>query len=285
MNSITAIILTKNEEKNIEKCISSIKKHVERIIVVDSGSLDSTVKLAESMGAEVVLNPFKYYADQFNWAIDNNKITSEWILRIDADEEFTEKLWNEIKLVINERKKDVNGITIEAWLYFMGKKLNYGASKKRKMMLFKNGIGRIEDRKRDAHSIIEEGYSVSMSEKFIHYDFKSLNEFVDRYNYYAKRETEDYIDYISNGKNSELKTDEVIQRTRKKKFGIYYKAPKFLRAWLWFMYNYLYKKGFLDGIEGFLFHFLECYWYRILVDAKILEANLHIKESLKNEKN
>lgn len=56
-----------------------------------------------------------------------------------------------------------------------------------------------------------------------------------------------------------------------KKYGIYYKAPKYIRAWMWFLYNYLIRFGFLDGKEGFLFCYFECYWYRMLVDAKIYE--------------
>lgn len=58
------------------------------------------------------------------------------------------------------------------------------------------------------------------------------------------------------------------------KFGLYYKMPKFIRAWMWFVYNYYFRLGFLDGKEGYIYHFLECYWYRYLVDAKIYEYEI-----------
>ncbi len=163
---------------------------------------------------------------------------------------------------------DVTGVTMEATLYFMGRAINHGIPKKRKLMLFKTGIGRIEDRRRDAHTEISSGRSVRIKPRFIHRDFKDLTSYIDRYNLYATRETLDYLSYADTGVGS----DEAIQRTRKKKFGIYYKAPMFLRAILWFIFNYIFRGGFLDGKEGYIFHFLECYWYRMLVDAKIMEA-------------
>lgn len=271
MADLTAIVLTKNESKNIVACLESIKGFAERVVVVDSGSTDNTVELARDHGADVFNNKFDYYAQQFNWGIDNTCITTKWILRLDADERFTPELCDEAELLMKKHENDdVNGITMEAWLYFLGKRLKYGASKKRKLMIFKRGIGRIEDRKRDAHTVISRGKSVATKERFIHHDFKDVDNFISKYNYYATREMEDYIEY-KNGVSGDIYTDEKIRSTRKKKFGIYYKAPKFLRARLWFVYNYYFRLGFLDGKEGYIFHYFECYWYRYLVDAKIYE--------------
>lgn len=79
MNDITAIILTKNEEVNIKRCIESIIGLADRIVVVDSGSTDSTVEIAKSMGAEIFKHePFEHYAKQFNWALDNVNIKTKW---------------------------------------------------------------------------------------------------------------------------------------------------------------------------------------------------------------
>lgn len=271
MADITAIILTKNESQNIGACLDSIKDFASRIVVIDSGSTDSTVELAKSLGADVYYNEFEYYAKQFNWGIDNTNITTKWVLRLDADERFTPALCKEAKLLMEKHAEDdVNGITMEAWLYFLGKRLNYGVSKKRKLMIFKRGIGRIEDRKRDAHTILSKGSSASLKERFLHHDFKDINSFISKYNWYATREMQDYIAY-KQGNSGEIQTDKKIQSTRKKKFGLYYKAPMFIRAWLWFIYNYFFRLGFLDGKEGFIFHYFECYWYRYLVDAKIFE--------------
>jgi len=274
MADLTAIILTKNESINIVDCINSIKGLAERIVVVDSGSTDNTVELAKELGADVYTHPFEFYAAQFNWALDNTNITTKWVLRLDADERFTPKLCEEAKIMMERHANDdVNGFTLEAWFFFMGKCLKHGGSKKRKLMIFKNGIGRIEDRKRDAHTILSKGTSIALKEKFLHYDFKDLSDYIGKYNLYATREMQDYIAYLQ-GASPDINTDRKIQKTRKMKFGLYYKMPKFIRAWMWFVYNYYFRLGFLDGKEGYIYHFLECYWYRYLVDAKIYEYEI-----------
>jgi len=274
MADLTAIILTKNESINIVDCINSIKGLAERIVVVDSGSTDNTVELAKELGADVYTHPFEYSAAQFNWALDNTNITTKWVLWLDADERFTPKLCEEAKIMMERHANDdVNGFTLEAWFFFMGKCLKHGGSKKRKLMIFKNGIGRIEDRKRDAHTILSKGTSIALKEKFLHYDFKGLSDYIGKYNLYATREMQDYIAYLQ-GASPDINTDRKIQKTRKMKFGLYYKMPKFIRAWMWFVYNYYFRLGFLDGKEGYIYYFLECYWYRYLVDAKIYEYEI-----------
>ena len=87
MTDITAIILTKNEEVNIERCIKSLNGVVDRICVVDSGSTDHTIEIAKNLGAEIFNHePFNHYAAQFNWALDNVGVKTTWVYRIDADE-------------------------------------------------------------------------------------------------------------------------------------------------------------------------------------------------------
>ncbi|MBU8915090.1 glycosyltransferase family 2 protein [Bacillus sp. FJAT-29953] len=278
MADITAVVLTKNESRNISNCINSIKTLVDRVVVVDSGSTDNTVEIARNLGADVYEHPFENYARQFNWGLDNTNISTKWVIRIDADEQFTPQLCKEIEENIKlHENDDINGFTLEAWLYFMEKKLNYGGTKKRKLMVFKNGIGRIEDRKMDEHTILTEGKSIALKERFLHYDFKNLDYFISKYNWYATREMQDYYIHIESSDSEQsserILVDKKIQQTRKKKFHLYYKAPLFIRAFLLFIINYIIKLGFLDGKEGFIYHFLHTFWYRMLVDAKIYEQS------------
>lgn len=263
--------MTKNEEKNIVDCLKSMQGFAKRCVVIDCGSTDCTIELAKEYGADVYSHEFEYYAKQFNWGIDNCDIDTEWIIRLDADERFPVDLTTEIeKLIKDNRDKPMNGITIEANLYFLGRCMKHGIRNKRKMMMFKKVCGRIEDRRRDAHSVISEGYNVSTKHRFIHYDFKDIDSYIKKYNWYATREMQDYIDFV-NGAGININTDKEILKQRKKKFGMYYKAPIFLRCWVWFLYNYIIRRGFLDGKEGLVFAFLECYWYRFVVDSKIYE--------------
>ena len=274
MADLTAIILTRNEEKNLEACIRSVQGFCKRICVVDSFSTDQTVQIAEKLGADVFQRAFSFYADQFNWGIDHCGITTKWILRLDADERFTPEVCEKCEELMLEHADDsVNGIVIESDFYFMGKVMRHGGSKKRKIMVFKAGIGRIEDRKRDAHTILREGRTVSIKEHFEHYDFKDLTSYISRYNWYSIRELQDYLAYKENGQY-DVNTDPQLKAHRKKKFTVYYRAPMFLRAWLWFVYKYYFRLGFLDGREGYIYCFFENYWYRFLVDAKIYEQQL-----------
>lgn len=274
MIDATAIIMTKNEEKNIVDCLRSMNGFAKRCVVIDCGSTDRTIELAKELGASVYTHEFEYYAKQFNWGIENCDIDTEWIIRLDADERFPKELNQELEQLINENKdKPMNGITIEADLYFLGRCMKHGIRNKCKMMMFKRSCGKIEDRRRDAHSIISEGYSVMAKHHFVHYDFKDIDNYIKKYNWYATREMMDYVDFL-NGQDAIINTDKHILAQRKKKFGLYYKAPMFFRCWAWFLYNYIGRLGFLDGKEGLVFAFLECYWYRFVVDAKILEYKI-----------
>ena len=270
MPDITAIILTRNEEKNIQRCLQSIRGLCRRMIVVDCGSTDQTVALARENGAEVLYHEFEYYARQFNWGLDNANIDTQWVIRIDADEQFPPELCEEIaRECAAHAQDDVNGMTLEATYFFLGRALTHG-SKKRKLMVFKYGLGRIEDRRRDAHTVLSQGRSIALKSRFLHYDFKDLDNFIARYNWYATREAMDYMDY-RRGRRDAATDDPEIQKKRQRKYGIYYKCPKFHRAIWWFIFNYFFRGGFLDGKEGFIYHVLSSFWYRFTVDAKIYE--------------
>ena len=141
-------------------------------------------------------------------------------------------------------------------------------------MLFKTGIGRIENRKMDEHTILSNGTSIYAKQRFIHYDFKDMTHWINKMNWYATREMQDYYEF-KEGKDSDInEKDAKIKSTRKKKFGIYYRFPMFFRSWLLFVYYYIFRLGFLDGKEGFVYHWMYHRWYRALVDAKILEQKI-----------
>lgn len=275
MIDVTVVVLTKNEEVNLPDCLTSVKDFAKRVIVVDSESTDRTVDIAKQMGAEVYIHAFETHARQFNWALDHTNITTKWTFRLDADERMTPELAKELEQLTEQHADDeVNGVTMEAWLYFLGKKIRYGCHNKRKLMLFKTGFGRSEDRRIDEHTVLSSGHSVYAKNRFIHYDFKGMTNWIDKMNWYATRELEDYLEYTQ-GKVTELDNDDAaIAGNRKKKFGFYYKLPLFIRSWMLFIYNYVFRLGFLDGKEGFVYHWMYHRWYRSLVDAKILEHQL-----------
>jgi glycosyltransferase involved in cell wall biosynthesis len=275
MADVTAIILTLNEEKNIEECIKSIQPIVKRIVVVDSFSTDNTVALARSLGAEVLQNKWVNYSTQFIYALEHANVQTKWVLRIDADERFTKRSAEELERLTSEHDQDnVNGIVVRFEVNFMGKRLRHGGIYPLKVLrVFKTGKAKIEVRNMDEHMTLTEGKSVEMKNDCLHQDFKSLHDWIDKHNKYSDREVLDYFNREEAQDSSSLSKGARFKRFVK--FKIYYKLPMGMRAHLYYWYRYYFKLGFLDGKEGKIFAFLQAYWYRFLVDAKIHERRIN----------
>ena len=262
MSDITVIILTKNEEKNIEACITSAKRIAKRILIVDSGSTDKTVEIAKANGAETYYHEWPGYAAQFNWALDNCNIETTWVFRLDADERISEELAREIERKLGSAdSKEVDGYEMRWRIYFMKKWIRHGGTHKPYFLrLFRYGKGRIEGLM-DEHAVVT-GAVEKLNGDLIHYDYKGLDEWLNKHIAYTHRELLMYAELLSDN-NTESK--------QKKKRGFYYRLPLFLRARLYYWYRYYFQLGFLDGREGKIFIYLQAYWYRFLVDAKIYE--------------
>lgn len=270
MADLTTIILTFNEEKNIANAINSVKNLSKRIVVVDSYSTDKTVEIAESLGAEVIQHPFENQAQQFIYAINNLTINTQWIMRLDADEMISNDAAREIEdICLINKNTDINGIVVRFEVNFLGKKLRHGGIYPfRKMIVYKKDKGYMEDRAMDEHIVLKEGKSVELKHDSYHRDYKDLNAWIDKHNKYSSREVKDYFSN-TNKESKQLNKSAKIKRFIK--FNFYYKLPLGTRAHLYYLYRYYFKMGFLDGKEGKIFAFMQAYWYRFLVDAKILE--------------
>lgn len=266
---LTVIILTKNEEKNIEDCIASVVEIAKRIIVVDSYSDDQTVKIASKMNAEIYQHKFETHARQFMYAVNISNITTKWILKLDADERMTEETRNELVQLCNKNSNtDINGIILRFKKNFLGKDLYHGGVYPwKKLSCYKTDHGFIEDRAMDEHIVLKQGKSITMKNDCLHLDFKNLEFFINKHNWYSSKETSEYFK-LNNTKNS----NEKVNIKTWIKNSIYYKLPIGMRAHFYYIYRYYFKLGFLDGKEGKIYAFMQAYWYRYLVDAKIYEC-------------
>jgi len=261
--SITAIIMTLNEEKNLSSCLDSIQDLCEFIYVVDSGSTDDTKQIAHKYGAEFVFNEFKTHATQFNWALKSLPIHTKWVLRLDADERLSEQLSHEIRETLSSALPDeLNGFVLKLRTIFMGRFLRHGGVYPfRKLLLFKFGYASMQDKAMDEHIQLNSGYSREFKHDGFHYDFKSLDYFIKKHNWYAQKEVYEFE-----------KSKEQTRLNSKRR--LYYRFPLFLRAKLYFIYRYYFRFGFLDGKEGKIFHTLQGYWYRFLIDSIIYERSI-----------
>ena len=277
MANLTIIILTKNEEQNLEKCIKSFKDIAKRIIVVDSYSEDTTVELAKSLGAEVFEHSFENHAAQFNWALENVDINTEWVMKVDADEEFSEELADEIEEKLDNLPKEVNGVILRRKVYFMGRWLKHGGKYPELLLrIFRVGYGMSEMKMMDEHLIITDGDVVEFDNDFSDNNNKSLEWWINKHNWYSNKEVLDHQMKADEANNKESigETSASFQAKIKRfiKNHGYYSLPKFLRAHMYFFYRYYIRLGFLDGTEGKIYTFLQAYWYRFLVDAKMYEC-------------
>lgn len=277
MVDLTIIILTKNEEQNLKKCISSFKNVASKVVIVDSYSTDKTAELAESLGAEVYKHPFESHAEQFNWALNHVSIETEWVMKIDADEEFTPELAEEIDKRLDKISPDITGIILRRRVYFMGRWIKHGGRYPELLLrIFRKGHGMSEMKFMDEHIVVTDGSVVTFKNDLIDNNNKSLEWWIGKHNWYSNKEVLDRQMTLEKQAGANLEKGRTSSGQAKVKRivknGGYYNLPKFFRAHLYYMYRYYIKLGFLDGPEGKIFHFLQAYWYRFLVDAKLYEC-------------
>lgn len=276
-NSIAAVILTKNEEKHIVRCLESLKGVCEDIVVVDCFSEDRTEELAKEHGARVMKHPWKNYATQFNFGVYECGITADWIWRIDADELLEGDLGRAVKEAVNSCCDDVHGIYVRKRIDFMGRPLLHGGwYPSYHLKVFRRGHGDCENRWMDEHIRLFDGRAITVEVgNQVDANLNDLTWWTEKHNGYATREMADMLmmEYGMDAAGQEVVpkffgTEEQRKRWLKVK---YIKAPLFVRPFVNFLLRYVLKGGFLDGKEGFVWHILQGFWYRMLVDAKIFE--------------
>lgn len=277
MNNISVIILTHNEALHIERCIRNLKPIAQDIFIIDSFSTDDTVKIAESLGATVYQRPWKNYADQFQWGIDNCPIKTDWTMRMDADEYLEQDLIDEIISKFSNLPNDINGIYLKRRHYFLGRWIKHGDRYPLTLLrIWKTGQAHIENRWMDEHIVLNSGNHLIFSNDFVDDNLNSVEWFIEKHNRYASREMIDILNqkYQLFTRDNSIEEADSTQAKLKRlaKQNLYNKLPLFVRPLLYFAYRYFFRFGFLDGKEGFAYHFMQGLWYRCLVDLKCLEA-------------
>lgn len=281
MLNISAIILTYNEEIHIERCLTNAQKYAKEIFVVDSFSTDRTVEIAKKFGAKVYQNTWTNYSVQFNWALQNLPVTTEWVWRQDADEYLSEELIEELHQQISSVPDEVNGFTAPCLRIFMGKYIRHGIIPLILLRLFRIKYATCEKRFMDEHIQISAGIIKELKAPFYDDNLNGLTWWTAKHNGYATREAIDLLmtEYGMH-ENSLSNAGEHTISVRNKKLK-YIKLPLFWRAFAFFVFRYIFRLGFLDGKEGFLWHFLQGFWYRALADAKVyeLKKRFHFNEA------
>ena len=273
---LSVVILAFNEELHIERSINSAKLISDSIYVVDSFSSDKTRSIAERLGVHCLLRRFDSHAEQFNWALGEID-PCEWVVRIDSDEYFTDELVCSIKKCVSVDNNSLNGFSFKRRIYFLGKAINYGGVFPVEVVrMFRYGLGKVENRLMDEHILVE-GEVGTLEGEIIDDNKSSLTWWINKHNRYSSLEAlEMYFEKKSHSSHLKLSGPTAFRRRLK---TIYQNIPIYIRTTLLFVYRYIVRVGFLDGFHGFIFHFYQGYWYRLLVDTKfylLIEANINL---------
>jgi glycosyltransferase involved in cell wall biosynthesis len=271
---MTAVVLTRNEHHNLPACLKSVAGRVASIVVVDSFSSDDTVEIARSFGARVHQREWKNYADQFQWALDHTEIKTPWILRLDADERWTDEGFDALAPLLDERT--VSGVNVRMRIFFMGRFLRHGGLYPNAFLRVFRAGARIEQRWMDEHIQVD-GSVVSPQIDVIEANYdrqENIGLWTTKHNVYSTREAIDLL--IARWGLREIDTIADVRggRTARKRWmkeRVYARMPLFVRPFMYAGYRYILRLGFLDGLPGFVFCVLQAFWYRFLVDVKVMQ--------------
>lgn len=280
---IAAIVLTLNEAQHLPRCLASIADVVDQVLVVDSGSSDDTVNIAAAHRARVLQHPFVMYATQFNWALTQLEPDVDWVLRIDADEYLTPALVADIRERLPRLGPHVHGVYCDRRMTFQRRLIRFGGVfPVRVLRLFRYGRGQCEYRWMDEHIHVA-GQVVHFNGELIDDNMNPLTWWTDKHNRYASREAVDLLNLEYGFGRADAAAcaggGGVQGRGLKRwlKESVYARLPGGFRAFAYFFYRYVLRLGFLDGRAGASFHFLQGFWYRYLVDAKVSEVRRYMR--------
>jgi glycosyltransferase involved in cell wall biosynthesis len=284
---ISVIVPVRNEARNLPRCLRSLTG-VGEVYVIDSESTDDTVQIAQSHGAKVV--QFHYaggWPKKRQWAMDTLPLAYDWILLLDADEVLTPELVEEIRRAVQNQA--VNGYSIRLQMYFLGRVLRHCDASFWKLSLFRKGRGRFECRLKDQDAsmadieihehVVVDGPTAELSNTLVHHNVDSLSRYILKHNAYSNWEARVLLKPEGDSNSEEVSADlfgTQAQRRRWLKRNLY-RMPG--SPVLLFLYRYLIRLGFLDGVPGLIycaFQAVQMFYSK----AKIYE----LKHELKHER-
>jgi glycosyltransferase involved in cell wall biosynthesis len=270
---LSVVVLTFNEERNLASCLESVAGWAARVVVVDSGSTDRTLAIAARFGAEVVSHPFESHARQWQWALSTLPLATEWVLAIDADQSLTPELKEEIASVLP--RWSAPGSPVGAYInrrqIFRGRWIRHGGYYPKYLLkLFRRDVVTLDEGDVVDHHFVVAGPTAVLRGDLVedNRNEADIAVWIDKHNRYAagqaREEQARWGDGAPGGKRGSAfgsPDDRTLWRKR-----IWNRLPLYIRPFGYFFYRYVIRFGFLDGKEGFIFHFMQAFWYRLLVD-------------------
>jgi len=274
-SNIEVVMIVRDEEVNVPHSIGSVIGWADRVWVVDSGSTDRTCEIARTLGAEVVSREWLGYARQKNWAIDTLAIEAPWILILDADESVTPELREQLLAIAARPVAEVqeSAFHINRFFVFLGGVIRHcGYYPSWNVRFFKRGRARYEEREVHEH-MVADGPVGFVHADLEHNDRRPLEHHIAKHNRYSSMEARAIFaerSSVSQGLPARF-LGGPLERRRWIKRYVYPRLPaKFAFRFLWM---YLLKLGFLDGVTGWRFClFISA--YELQIEQKLVELRL-----------
>ena len=271
------IILTFNEEIHLPRLLKSVQPLNAATYILDSGSTDKTLEIAANFGCEVKNNPFINHPKQWDAALKSFDIKTPWVVCLDADQEVTSELIGLLSNFRDEDFKDVSGIYFNRKNIFKGKWLRHGGYFPVYLLkMFRYGVGYSDLNENMDHRFIVPGKTIIWKNGFIVEENLKENEisfWISKHNRYSDLVAQEEWERLQQLRTQTLKPDLFGSPDQKKAFlkSIWWKMPLYVRPFIYFFHRYFIQLGILDGKQGFVFHFLQAFWFRLVVDIKIDE--------------
>ncbi|MEX2217393.1 MAG: glycosyltransferase family 2 protein [Phycisphaerales bacterium] len=275
-SNIEVVFTVKNEEINLPYALAAVMPWADKVWVVDSESTDRTREIAREFGAKVVVQTWLGYAGQKNWCLDHLPIESEWVLIVDGDEVVQPDLRDSMMAVAARPAAGVPeaAFYVNRYFVFLGKRIRHcGFYPSWNIRFVRPAKARYEMRDVHEHMVVN-GAVGFLGGHLEHNDRRGLEVYMDKHNKYSTLEARE-IFRASRGESSEQFEGRLFgtapQRRRWIKRHIYARVrPKWLFR---FLYSYIVKLGFLDGVNGLRFClFISA--YELLIDLKLVELRV-----------
>ncbi len=271
------IIISFNEEIHLPRLLSSIKSLNAATFILDSGSTDNTINIATEFGCTLKTNPFVNHPKQWHEALTKFDIKTPWVICLDADQLVTNELLVQLQSFRDEDYKDVAGIYFNRKNIFKGKWLKHGGYFPFYLLkMFRFGVGYSDLNENMDHRFIVPGKTIIWKTGYLieeNYKENQISFWISKHNRYSDLVATEEWERLQQLRTQTLQPNIFGSPDQKKAFlkSIWWKMPLYVRPFIYFFHRYFIQLGILDGKQGFVFHFLQAFWFRLVVDIKIDE--------------